>query len=156
MAQLGLNFSYHLMPRPGFKPTSVELHRTSGTFRRTLYWLGSIKALMALAQILQLKPKLTSLTFSGWTELPDGTMIRKASSWASWSAASSSDDEFDDGYLVSWRRSQSIQDAINQSYSLHLVIVYYILKHKTGLNWCGLWFEPMSMKLVNPQAQYIF
>ena len=35
MALLGY-FSYHIMPRPGFKPTSVELHQP-GTFRRKLY-----------------------------------------------------------------------------------------------------------------------
>ena len=37
----------------------------------------------------------------GWVTLPDGTLIRKASSWASWSATSSSDDEFDNSHLVS-------------------------------------------------------
>ena len=40
----------------------------------------------------------------GWVTLPDGTLIRKASSWASWSATSSSDDEFDNSHLVSSMR----------------------------------------------------
>ena len=29
-----------LVPQPGIEPTSVELHRTCGTFRRMLYWLS--------------------------------------------------------------------------------------------------------------------
>ena len=37
MALLG--FSFHLMPRPGLEPTSLELHRP-GTFWRTLYRLS--------------------------------------------------------------------------------------------------------------------
>ena len=38
-ARRRLIFSHHLLPRPGFKPTSVEFHRP-GTFWRMLYRLS--------------------------------------------------------------------------------------------------------------------
>ena len=40
MARIELIFSNHLMPRPGFKPTSVMFLRTSETFWRMLYQLS--------------------------------------------------------------------------------------------------------------------
>ena len=35
----------------------------------------------------------------GWIEQPDGTYIRKTSSWASWSKTGHSADDFDPKYL---------------------------------------------------------
>ena len=36
---------------------------------------------------------------SGWSRQPDGTYVRKTSSWASWSKTGSSANEFDKSYL---------------------------------------------------------
>ena len=44
--------------------------------------------------------KLTSIdTDIGWIEQPDGTFVRKTSSWASWSKTGHSGDDFDQEYL---------------------------------------------------------
>jgi hypothetical protein len=52
----------------------------------------------------------------GWTRQPDGTLVRKSSSWASWSAVSSADDSFDENELQSVRRrlKEKTQDLLKQ------------------------------------------
>ncbi len=54
--------------------------------------------------------------FLGWTRRPDGTLVRKSSSWASWSAVSSADDSFDENDLQSVRKrlEEKTRDLLRQ------------------------------------------
>ncbi len=74
--------------------------------RESLVTMGKIQQVLLFKTIF-LNPSSNfalHIFISGWTRRPDGTLVRKTSSWASWSAVSSSDDSFDENDLQSVRK----------------------------------------------------